>query len=59
MDKIDYSVKPCDDFFDFACGRWMKETPMSPSKGKIYTYGVLRDRVKKIMAGRLYFILIL
>jgi len=51
MNKIDYSVNPCDNFFDFACGRWNKESRVPTSKSSYLTYSVIRDRVNKEVAG--------
>lgn len=53
MNKIDFSVNPCDNFFDYACGRWIKETPIPSSKSVYQTYTMIRDRVARNMAGGL------
>ena len=55
MNKIDYSVSPCDNFFDFACGRWNKESRVPLSKSYYITYSVIRDRVDKEVAGEIGF----
>ncbi|XP_078493290.1 phosphate-regulating neutral endopeptidase PHEX-like [Ciona intestinalis] len=45
MNNMNFRVKPCDNFFEHACGRWIHETKIPKSKGKYLIYTVLRDRV--------------
>uniref|UniRef100_F6PUF3 Uncharacterized protein n=1 Tax=Ciona intestinalis TaxID=7719 RepID=F6PUF3_CIOIN len=44
MNNMNFRVKPCDNFFEHACGRWIHETKIPKSKGKYLIYTVLRDR---------------
>ena len=42
---IDYNIDPCDNFYDFACGMWIKRHVIPEDRSNLYTYGVLRDKV--------------
>ncbi len=42
--NLDRSCKPCDDFFEFAMGGWMKANPIPPQYPRWGSFTVLLDK---------------
>ncbi|XP_078415679.1 phosphate-regulating neutral endopeptidase PHEX isoform X1 [Cetorhinus maximus] len=45
FNKINWSADPCENFFEFACGRWIKETPIPEDYSSYGTYSWVRQNV--------------
>ena len=45
--NFDRSVSPGHDFYQFACGGWMKENPLPADKARFGTFTVLREQAKE------------
>jgi predicted metalloendopeptidase len=49
---VDPSVSPCDDFFQYACGTWIKNTEIPADEASWYrSFSVIRDRNEEILKG--------
>src|ERR1700676_1229371 len=49
LNNLDRSCKPCDDFFQFAMGGWMKNNPIPPEYPSWGSFLELRDKNLKAM----------
>src|ERR1700719_4451290 len=41
LDQVDKSLDPCNDFFQYACGKWIKANPIPPDQGGWGTFNSL------------------
>ncbi|MFL6373842.1 MAG: M13 family metallopeptidase [Pyrinomonadaceae bacterium] len=49
--RMDRSVSACDDFFEFANGNWIKNTPIPPSQSRWGSFNTLAEGNREVLHG--------
>ena len=52
LQAMDPTADPCQDFFEFACGGWIKKHPIPDSKSRWTQFDSLRDELTAFLRGK-------
>jgi len=51
LEQMDTSVEPCDDFYTYACGGFVKNTIISDEKVSVNTFSIIGDKLQEQLRG--------
>ena len=54
MNALDTTADPCQDFFQYACGGWIKKNPIPESKSRWTQFDALDNELTKTLKSNVF-----
>lgn len=51
LSSMNQTVNPCDDFFEYTCGRWISKNPIPSDLATYGFFTLVREEVERKMKG--------
>lgn len=53
IENMDPTVDPCENFYQYACGGWLKKNIIPETSSRYSTFDILRDELEVVLKGLL------